>query len=66
MPREKLGRGFSFNAVLLYVANIVSLGLFGLLSEFVPTNLLFLVCGGMMVFVSLFFIRRVVQKERSD
>lgn len=59
VPSEKLGRGFSFNAVLLYVANVISLGFFGLLSELVATNLLFLVCGGMMVLVSIVFLTKV-------
>ncbi|WP_078394910.1 MFS transporter [Shouchella patagoniensis] len=65
VPTEKLARGFSFNAVLLYLANLVSLGFFGLLSKFVSTYILFLFCGGMMVLVSILFIRRVVQAERS-
>ncbi|WP_143521805.1 MFS transporter, partial [Pseudomonas sp. 2995-3] len=37
LPINKLGRGFSFNAFLLYLSNAVSLGIFGLISAHVST-----------------------------
>ncbi|MCM3734865.1 MFS transporter [Bacillus cytotoxicus] len=56
LPNDKLGRGFSFNAVLLYFSNVVSLGLFGYLSSFISTQVLFKVCGGLMLlFTGLHF-----------
>lgn len=48
VPEDKLGRGFSFNAMLLYLANVLSLGLFGLLSSYVSIQTLFFICGAMM------------------
>jgi DHA3 family macrolide efflux protein-like MFS transporter len=56
IPQDKLGRGFSFNAVLLYFSNLLSLGLFGILSSFVSVSLLFIVCGGMIVIVAIFYL----------
>jgi MFS family permease len=61
VPEEKLGRGFSFNAMLLYLANVLSLGLFGILSSFVPIRALFFICGAMMIaaaFAYLYLLRK--------
>lgn len=58
LPKDKLGRGFSFNAVLLYFSNVVSLGLFGYFSSFVSTHVLFIGCGGfMLLFTGIYFFR---------
>ncbi|MEI5909562.1 MFS transporter [Bacillus spongiae] len=63
LPKDKLGRGFSFNAVLLYFSNVVSLGLFGYFSTFVSTHTLFTICGGIMLFFTIVyhfsFLRKV-------
>ncbi|WP_096186719.1 MFS transporter [Evansella halocellulosilytica] len=49
VPKDKLGRGFSFNAVLLYVSNVLSLSFFGFLSTFIETSVIFLLCGSLMM-----------------
>ncbi|MGE7878904.1 MFS transporter [Peribacillus muralis] len=63
LPIDKLGRGFSFNAVLLYFSNVVSLGSFGYFSSFVSTHVLFIVSGALMLLITLVyhvsFLRKV-------
>ncbi|WP_439741308.1 MFS transporter [Bacillus pseudomycoides] len=50
VPKDMLGRGFSFNAVLLYLADTISLFIFGILSIFISLNVMFIMCGiGMMI-----------------
>lgn len=62
LPTEKLGRGFSFNAFLLYLSNVVSLGVFGLFSLFVSTRVLFIICGLMMVICSAVYLLIIFRK----
>ncbi|MDQ0484497.1 MFS transporter [Guptibacillus hwajinpoensis] len=52
VPNDQLGRGFSTNAVLLYLANTLSLALFGLLSSFITIQTLMIVSGISMTTVS--------------
>lgn len=59
---EKLGRGFSFNAFLLYLSNAVSLGVFGFASSFLSTRILFVVCGMMMVICSAVYLLTISRK----
>ncbi len=66
LPAEKLGRGFSFNAFLLYLSNAISLGLFGLISSFVSTHILFWVCGLMMIIGSGVYLLTILRKEPGD
>lgn len=56
LPTEKLGRGFSFNAFLLYFSNAVSLGIFGMLSLFLSTRILFIICGLMMICSAVIYL----------
>ncbi|QTM99738.1 MFS transporter [Sediminibacillus dalangtanensis] len=56
IPEEKLGRAFSFNAVLLYLANTVSLALFGTLSAYVPIRLLMTGSGVVILLTSITFL----------
>lgn len=56
LPESKLGRGFSFNALLLYAANVLSLGFFVVLSSVIPLRLMFVLCGGMMVFAAAVYL----------
>ena len=62
LPTEKLGRGFSFNAFLLYLSNAVSLGIFGFISSFLSTRILFIVCGMMMVICSVVYLVTISRK----
>ena len=62
LPSEKLGRGFSFNAVLLYLSNAISLSVFGFISTFLSTRILFLICGTMMVMFSLIYLLTISRK----
>jgi len=55
-PSDKWGRGFSFNAMLLYAANVLSLGLFGVLASLIPLRLMFLICGGMMILAAASYL----------
>lgn len=64
LPTEKLGRGFSFNAFLLYLSNAVSLGLFGFISSFLSTRVLFIICGMMMVMCSVVYLLTISRKAR--
>ncbi|MFY0546281.1 MFS transporter [Brevibacillus sp. H7] len=59
VPGEKMGRGFSFNAMLLYLSNVLSLGVFGLISAYLPLNALFLLCGGMMAATACYSLYRL-------
>jgi DHA3 family macrolide efflux protein-like MFS transporter len=59
VPEEMMGRGFSFNAMLLYLANVLSLGLFGMIAACVPLPLLFGFCGGMMAMTAAFYLYRL-------
>lgn len=52
VPNDQLGRGFSTNAVLLYLANTLSLALFGVLSSFIPIQTMMIVSGVSMTTVS--------------
>ncbi|SDL63973.1 MFS transporter [Sediminibacillus halophilus] len=56
VPEEKLGRAFSFNAVLLYLANTISLALFGILSAYIPIRFLMTGCGVAILLTSLTFL----------
>lgn len=56
VPQEKLGRGFSLNAVILYFSNTVSLAFFGWLSTFVSIPYLFIGSGLLMMLISLLFL----------
>ena len=62
LPSEKLGRGFSFSAVLLYLSNAISLSVFGFISSFLSTRILFIVCGTMMVIFSLIYLFTISRK----
>ncbi|MCF2647402.1 MFS transporter [Niallia circulans] len=62
LPVEKLGRGFSFNAFLLYLSNAVSLGVYGFISSFLSTRILFLICGIMMVICSGIYLLTISRK----
>ncbi|AXI08218.1 MFS transporter [Oceanobacillus zhaokaii] len=62
LPTGKLGRGFSFNAFLLYFSNAISLGVFGLISSFVSIRILFIICGLMMVFCSVVYLLNISRK----
>lgn len=61
VPQAKLGRGFSFNAVLLYTSNVLSLGIFGLAAAFIGTQAIFLFCGTMMVIIAAFYYFRMMR-----
>ncbi|NJP39402.1 MFS transporter [Bacillus luteus] len=65
VPGEKLGRAFSFNAVLLYGSNVLSLSLFGALTAFIDMSYIFIFCGSMMVFCSVLLLLRIVSSEKS-
>jgi DHA3 family macrolide efflux protein-like MFS transporter len=59
VPEEKRGRGFSFNAMLLYLANVASLGVYGLLATFLPLPLLTFGSGGLMILISCVYLYRL-------
>ncbi|WP_243523332.1 MFS transporter [Bacillus pseudomycoides] len=69
VPKDMLGRGFSFNAVLLYLADTISLFVFGILSIFISIHVIFIICGiGMMIMsIALKFLvfRRQSVKEEA-
>ncbi|WP_347551943.1 MFS transporter [Pseudalkalibacillus hwajinpoensis] len=52
VPEDRLGRGFSTNAVLLYLANTLSLALYGALASFIEVQVLMIVSGFAMVLAS--------------
>ncbi|WP_374967067.1 MFS transporter [Lysinibacillus sp. RS5] len=62
LPTEKLGRGFSFNAFLLYLSNAISLGVFGFISSFLSTRILFIICGIMMIICSVAYLLTISRK----
>ncbi|TMW70983.1 MFS transporter [Alteribacter natronophilus] len=49
VPAGMLGRGFSFNAVLLYGSNVISLGVYGVLALAFPLKVLFVFSGSVMI-----------------
>lgn len=53
VPENKLGRAFSSNAVLLYLANTVSLTIFGLLALTIPIQGLMIGSGVLIILVSM-------------
>lgn len=59
VPEEKLGRGFSLNAVLLYFSNTMSLAFFGWLSTFVKVTYIFVSAGSIMVLISLLLTLKI-------
>ncbi|GIO26529.1 MFS transporter [Ornithinibacillus bavariensis] len=63
LPTNKLGRGFSFNAFLLYLSNAISLGIFGFISSFVSTHILFLICGLMMIVSSGVYLLTILRNK---
>lgn len=63
LPTDKLGRGFSFNAVLLYGSNVISLGLFGVVSSFISIPVIFIGCGIMMVFSAAIYLVAILRNE---
>lgn len=63
LPTGKLGRGFSFNAVLLYGSNVISLGLFGVVSSFISIPIIFIGCGIMMVFSAAIYLVAILRNE---
>jgi len=64
IPADKLGRGFSFNAFLLYLSNTLSFGVFGAASSFVSTRILFVFCGSMMLAGSTVYFLAISRKRR--
>lgn len=65
VPGFKLGRAFSFNAVLLYGSNVISLMLFGAIATFVEIGLIFIFCGSMMVACSIVYLMRIAFTEKA-
>jgi DHA3 family macrolide efflux protein-like MFS transporter len=63
IPPDKLGRGFSSNAVLLYFGNLISLGLYGSIAPFVETSILFIFSGVMMVSLTIFYYVYFLRKD---
>jgi len=58
-PEAKLGRGFSFHGMLLYLANVLSLATGGWLSQLVPLPWLFAVSGAAMVLTAAGYLYRL-------
>ena len=65
VPAQKLGRAFSFNAVLLYGSNVFSLMLFGALASFIEISAIFVFCGSMMVVCAVFYLIRMSLTEKA-
>ncbi|WP_268623723.1 MFS transporter [Paenibacillus alvei] len=65
IPVNKLGRAFSFNAVLLYGSNVLSLSLFGALSSLVEIRYIFVFCGSMMVIGSFVYLFRIFPSKNT-
>ncbi|EGA90938.1 hypothetical protein GPDM_02310 [Planococcus donghaensis MPA1U2] len=65
VPALKLGRAFSFNAVLLYGSNVISLMVFGSLASFIDISALFIFCGSMMVVCAVFYLIRITLTEKA-
>ncbi|MDQ0351498.1 MFS family permease [Alkalibacillus filiformis] len=62
LPNDMLGKGFSFNAFLLYLSNAISLGVFGLLSSYVSINIIFIICGLVMVLSGIGYYLTILRK----
>ncbi|WP_082234552.1 MFS transporter [Halobacillus massiliensis] len=60
VPENKMGRAFSTNAVLLYLANTLSLALYGSLAIFVPIQFLIIFSGVMIVSLIGIGLRTVI------
>ncbi|WP_283152912.1 MFS transporter [Guptibacillus hwajinpoensis] len=56
VPKEQLGRGFSTNAVLLYLANTLSLALFGAFAVLLPIQVIMVVSGMLMMLISIVYL----------
>ncbi|KGR85448.1 MFS transporter [Lysinibacillus odysseyi] len=65
VPANKLGRAFSFNAVILYGSNVISLLLFGSLVLVVDIHFIFIFCGSMMIGSSMFYLIRIRFSEKA-
>ena len=65
VPTQKLGRAFSFNAVLLYGSNVISLLLFGTIATFIKLTSLFIFCGSMMVIFAFIYLIRISMTKKA-
>lgn len=65
VPANMLGRAFSFNAVLLYGSNVLSLAVFGAFVSVVGIQQLFIICGSLMVMAALFYLVRGILTEHA-
>ncbi|ALS74064.1 hypothetical protein AUC31_01810 [Planococcus rifietoensis] len=65
VPADMLGRAFSFNAVLLYGSNILSLAIFGALASVIGIQKLFIWCGSLMVITAIFYLFRALLTENT-
>jgi len=65
VPTNMLGRAFSFNAVLLYGSNVLSLVIFGALASVIGIQKLFIMCGSLMVLTALFYLIRALFSENA-
>ncbi|MFS1515153.1 MFS transporter [Bacillus sp. SCS-151] len=65
VPEHMHGRGFSFNAVLLYLANVLSLSLFGILTLFINIQTIFLLSGLIIILTSLYSLSRILFSKHS-
>lgn len=65
VPADRLGRAFSFNAVLLYTSNVISLSLFGFLYSFVGTKALFIMNGGSMIIIAALYLFLVIRTKET-
>ncbi|WP_431799868.1 MFS transporter [Halobacillus andaensis] len=52
VPGHKMGRAFSFNAVLLYLSNTISLAVYGFLALIIPIQTLMIVSGFTIITIS--------------
>jgi DHA3 family macrolide efflux protein-like MFS transporter len=59
VPEEMLGRGFSLSAMLLYLANVASLAVYGALAAYVPLPLLSIGSGGLMILCACGYLYRL-------
>lgn len=64
VPKEQLGRGFSTNAVLLYLANTLSLALFGAFAVLLPIQVIMVVSGMLMMLISIVYLIETTAKLR--
>ncbi|XXM70806.1 MFS transporter [Lysinibacillus sphaericus] len=62
IPQDMLGRGFSFNAFLLYLANAIALAVYGVLVSYLSIETLFIVSGICMLIPALVFIMLLLSK----